>query len=868
MIKNKEQWTRFGKIAFLIGVMAIIFFQGKKELQNISLKEALKIVNQISIIHVVIIIIVALISVGTMFFYDYFFIRSQHLKVKKTKIFGVSWIANSFNGIFGFGGLVGAGIRGMLYREYTKNSGDLAKGIAWMAPAAAMGLSFFSFLALVGIFPIKEMLAEKSWLVLVLLGTSLLTPIYIGLSRYRKSTYFSPLITIQYSIVSIIEWLGAGVVLYLSFVFVDIKLTFLQVFGIFVVAAVTGFISMVPGGFGSFDLVVLLSGEVYGINSEMLLTALLLYRFAYYLVPFVIGLILSAVEVTSSVMKKSEDNYMITSIVEISGVLWALQRRVFNKLGNWSLSLLAFITGYFLIVVPVADIITIHGLGKSKLSLLTLDSYNLALFVCGITLWYFMKEQYYRTKRSLHILTVTLIISTILLLFQSENIIIGLMAAAHLIVLVLLRKQFNRQSLPFTSASIRWLVYLCGICFILFVVLVRESLLFVDYNKPLYGVFSIGFSGCLLAFLYVLLSIIIYEKSHQIVIGEAYSDEKLTGFLQKYGGHSLSHLGFLGDKRMFFSDDRKAMLQFAVTGKNIIVLGDPQGDKKSFENVLIKLNEATDYFGYRCIFYQISEELLPLYHDLGFLFFKLGEEAVVDLDSFTISGKKKAGLRSTFNRFEKNGYTFSVNDLPLSDGFLQEMKYVSDEWLGKKREKQFSLGYFDKDYLARTPIAVLRDKEGTMIAFMNIMPTYQEGVVSVDLMRYLPDAPGGATDVMFIHLFQWAKEKGYTKFNIGMAPLSNVGCTKHSFLRERIAEAVFNNIRYMYKFSGLRNFKNKYHPEWSGKYLAYRKNYSLASIMLQITKLISKGGKSFGRRDSLKEDTDSEIVKKKIRNAM
>lgn len=103
------------------------------------------------------------------------------------------------------------------------------------------------------------------------------------------------------------------------------------------------------------------------------------------------------------------------------------------------------------------------------------------------------------------------------------------------------------------------------------------------------------------------------------------------------------------------------------------------------------------------------------------------------------------------------------------------------------------------------------------------MPMYQEGEISIDLMRHMHDAPNGMMDALFIHLFQWAKEKGYKSFNMGMAPLSNVGTFHQSFLTERLASVIFNNVRYMYSFSGLRSFKQKYKPEWRGKYLAYKK---------------------------------------------
>ena len=78
-----------------------------------------------------------------------------------------------------------------------------------------------------------------------------------------------------------------------------------------------------------------------------------------------------------------------------------------------------------------------------------------------------------------------------------------------------------------------------------------------------------------------------------------------------------------------------------------------------------------------------------------------------------------------------------------------------------EKEKGFSLGYFDREYISRAPIATLSDADGKIIAFTTFMPVYQNGSLSVDLMRYYPDAPSGIMDAIFIHLFQWAKENEY-----------------------------------------------------------------------------------------------------------
>lgn len=829
------------KYIFMIVVISVIVIEGKRQLSEVGLKESLKAIDQVPFYMDIVVIATALLSVSAMFFYDFFFIRSQKINLTKRKIFGVAWVANSFNGVFGFGGLIGAGVRGMLYKGYTKDSSKLVVGIGWLAPAAVMGLSIFSLLVIIQVFPAGQLLADKKWLWFVLIGIFLFFPVYVGLAAYRKNEFFTPKLTLQYTAVSVVEWFGAGLVLYFSLVAVGAQISLGQAFGLYTIAAVMGVVSMIPGGFGSFDLMVLSGGQLLGIEPSILLTALLMYRFAYYMIPLIFGLIIIAFEMSSTVVKKAGDNNLIAPVVEISGVIWALQRMILKNIGYWSLSLLSFITGLFLLLIPIFDIIAYHSMDKSRLSLLTIDFYNILLFALAISIWFFMKEMYYKTTRGLYITCITLLLSIVLLVGQSENTIIGALAAFHLLVLILLRGQFKRHSLPFNASSMRGLLYVCLIAFLIFVVFTRNGLLLVDYQKPLYGIYGIGLVGCIVACIYIIGLIILFARKHHVQIGEVYDEAKLDRFFSDYGGHVLSHLGYLGDKRFLFSDDGKALVQFSTAGNRMVVLGDPQGEEASFEGLLSKLQKQADYYGYRCVFYQISGDKMSLYHDMGYTFFKLGEEAIVDLDTFTISGKKRAGLRSSFNRFNKNGYTFEVIHPPFAESFWQELKSVSDAWLGGKSEKQFSLGFFDRKYLSKAPVAVMRNENEKVTAFMNIMPVYQDDTISIDLMRHLPDEPSGEIDVMFIHLFEWAREEGYRYFNLGMAPLSNVGNAKQSFLGERIAAAVFNNVRYLYGFQGLRDFKNKYYPQWSGKYLAYRKSYSLATAMIQVVRLI--GGK-------------------------
>lgn len=121
------------------------------------------------------------------------------------------------------------------------------------------------------------------------------------------------------------------------------------------------------------------------------------------------------------------------------------------------------------------------------------------------------------------------------------------------------------------------------------------------------------------------------------------------------------------------------------------------------------------------------------------------------------------------------------------------------------------------------------------------MPMYDNGEgISVDLMRFKPEAPSGMMDFIFLSLLEWAKEEGYRKFNMGMSPLSNVGQSNYSFVSEKVAAQIFLHGQYFYHFKGLKNFKLKYADFWESKYVAYRKKSSLMFSMAQISLLIGR----------------------------
>lgn len=99
------------------------------------------------------------------------------------------------------------------------------------------------------------------------------------------------------------------------------------------------------------------------------------------------------------------------------------------------------------------------------------------------------------------------------------------------------------------------------------------------------------------------------------------------------------------------------------------------------------------------------------------------------------------------------------------------MKAVSDIWLNGRKEKGFSLGFFDEAYLQQAPIAIVESKEGEIVAFANIMPTQNKRVATIDLMRYdFKKAPEGIMDYLLSNSSNTSKKKASNTLIWGWLP--------------------------------------------------------------------------------------------------
>lgn len=304
----------------------------------------------------------------------------------------------------------------------------------------------------------------------------------------------------------------------------------------------------------------------------------------------------------------------------------------------------------------------------------------------------------------------------------------------------------------------------------------------------------------------------------------------------RYGGSSLAAMTLLGDKSYFFSASGKSLIAYVPKGRGAVALGDPIGPQEEAAEMIQGFLDFCRVNDWTPGFYQVQPSLLDLYGQFGFRAIKIGEEAVVNLITFTMSGKSGQDLRTARNKLTKSGHGITFYQPPISRSLLVELRSVSDEWLGmmKGSEKKFSVGWFDEAYLGQTTIAVVRKPDGVVSAFANLVGAASAKGIAIDLMRHRRDMLNGTMEFLFISLFQYCHEQGYERFYLGLSALSGVGTTNASARVEKMIHHLYDHLNRFYNFKGLHAYKEKFRPQWEPRYLVFPGYGALVDVVVAL----------------------------------
>ncbi|CAH2715291.1 Phosphatidylglycerol lysyltransferase [Neobacillus rhizosphaerae] len=845
---NKEKIFTFIKVIIPLILLAFAVYEIKKFTGNINVHLLRHEVSHLHLAKLILILFITFCAICPMFFYDVCLAKILGIKGPLKELVVKSFIANTFANFIGFGGLAGATLRTYFYHEYEPDKKRLVKIIASVSLYFLTGISLLSWIVLVGYrgFPL---LHDKKWLFWGIVAVSLYLPIFfvVFLIQRKKAADFiiDWGMALRLLFVSLFEWISVFLLFWLLCMILNIPIDFDDLIPVFIVASCAGIISMIPGGFGSFDLVFIWGTQLLAVPEEKVLILLLFYRIGYFILPFLVGVVLF-VKVLWDRWNQSWNHVPDAILVRTSHIL---------------LTFLVFLSGLVLLLsAAVPGIIGRLKIAQEFLSFPIMNISHHLSVATGFILLGLSRGIQYKEKRAYQITIVVLFFAALFTFIKGLDYEEALYLLIVIVLLRISKRRFYRVRFVLSWGKTIFDIGMFVVITLMFVLIGYFNLPTSEIKlhpklapyviKDYQDLFKSALIGLFIALILFFIGYLFRRDKKWVLETSLSQDEKIMKHLDQYNGTVLTHLIFLHDKYIYWNKKDNVMFAYQLFADKLVVLGDPVGDRDELPLAIEEFREKSDLHGYTPVFYEVSEKMLPYLHENGYDFFKLGEEAYVDLNSFSFSGKKMKGARAVKNKFERENYQFEIVNPPFDKDIMNELREISEEWLQGRTEKGFSLGFFDEDYLNKAEIAVVKAKGTKILGFVSLMPVYdQKQTISLDLMRFRKDAPSGTMDFVFLSLFEWAKEQEYKYFNIGMAPLSNVGLSRYSFLSEKIASQIFLHGQFLYSFQGLRKFKEKYADRWHPKYLAYRRKSSLPITMTQITLLIGK------KRPKLRHDS-------------
>ena len=313
--------------------------------------------------------------------------------------------------------------------------------------------------------------------------------------------------------------------------------------------------------------------------------------------------------------------------------------------------------------------------------------------------------------------------------------------------------------------------------------------------------------------------------------------ERVSALLQRYGNSAIAFFALLPDKAYFFSERGNAVLAYKVVRSTAVVMGDPIGKESELPELIDSFQEHCELNDWAYAFHQVTPRHLELYAQHGLKALKIGEEGIVRVQEFTLTGQAAKHLRSTMNYFEREGYQTEVLHPPHALALLGRLREISDEWLaqGDRRERGFTLGYFDETMLQQCDILAVRAPDGIIVAFANVIPSYRLPDGNFDMLRHGPE-PKRVADFLYVSLINYFRERGHAGMNIGLAPFSGLQGEGPRSPAERAMDLLYRRGSFLFRYRGLREFKEKFLPVWEPRYLVYSSEMQLPGIALAVAR--------------------------------
>jgi len=304
--------------------------------------------------------------------------------------------------------------------------------------------------------------------------------------------------------------------------------------------------------------------------------------------------------------------------------------------------------------------------------------------------------------------------------------------------------------------------------------------------------------------------------------------------VRTHGRDTLSFFKLRGDKQYFFSTDRAAFVGYRIENGVLLLSGDPVGPDTAIDPLLAQLRTFANARGLKLGAVGASESMRARYEALGLRTLYLGDEAIIDLQQFSLEGRPIRKVRQSVTRLRKAGYVAELHGRAAMDpDTLEAVERVLEVGRQGAPERGFSMAMdsISGPHIDQTLVLVAHDDEGVVRGVLHFVPCYGRSAVSLSFMRRDPATPNGLTEFMVASATELLRDRGLDELSLNFATFAR---WMHSPSRwhERVLGKVVSVLNPFFQIESLYRFNAKFFPRWEPRYLVYEGTLGLLRASL------------------------------------
>jgi lysyl-tRNA synthetase class 2 len=299
--------------------------------------------------------------------------------------------------------------------------------------------------------------------------------------------------------------------------------------------------------------------------------------------------------------------------------------------------------------------------------------------------------------------------------------------------------------------------------------------------------------------------------------------EAAADLVRAHGSDTLSFFKLRADKQYLFSADRSAFVGYRIEAGVLLLSGDPVGPEQSLPQLLADARGFAAARGLKLSAVGASERIRALYEQLGLRTIYLGDEAIIELQRFSLEGRSIRKVRQSVSRLTKAGYTAEAHPVAALDvDTAAQVELVLERGREGAPERGFSMAMdsITGDHDTETVVVLARDGDGTIKGVLHFVPCYGRPAMSLSFMRRDPQTPNGLTEFMVVKAIELLRERGVDEISLNFAAFAKWIHTPEHRL-ERVLGRLIALGNPFFQIESLYRFNAKFFPRWEPRYLVY-----------------------------------------------